>query len=142
MTRQARQVERHIQHGKAGRDIDKKGLLAITTDNGSNIIKAVELNEWLRMQCFGHRLHLAIGRCQYYLPKSGPHHVLKKRICKRISNSKFVCLLILISEYIRIFIHHILTIKSLQLDLDWASRGLFTGVAMVTGLACNGLLGI
>ena len=69
MTRQARQVERHIQHGKAGRDIDKKGLLAITTDNGSNIIKAVELNEGLRMQCFGHRLNLAIGKCLYSIIK-------------------------------------------------------------------------
>ncbi|KAJ8263828.1 hypothetical protein GJAV_G00141760 [Gymnothorax javanicus] len=33
----------------------------MTTDNGSNIVKAVELNKWLRMQCFGHRLHMAIG---------------------------------------------------------------------------------
>ncbi|ROL46911.1 Zinc finger BED domain-containing protein 1 [Anabarilius grahami] len=29
-------------------------------NTGSNIVKAVEPNEWLRMQCFGHRLHLAI----------------------------------------------------------------------------------
>lgn len=34
----------------------------ITTDNGSNVIKAVELNQWTRLQCFGHRLHLAIGK--------------------------------------------------------------------------------
>ncbi|KAJ4918319.1 hypothetical protein JOQ06_022404, partial [Pogonophryne albipinna] len=32
----------------------------ITTDNGSNVVKAVELNHWTRLQCFGHRLHLAI----------------------------------------------------------------------------------
>lgn len=37
-------------------------LVAITTDNGANIIKAVQLNNWTRLQCFGHRLHLAIGK--------------------------------------------------------------------------------
>ncbi|KAE8575740.1 hypothetical protein XENTR_v10003928 [Xenopus tropicalis] len=35
-------------------------LVAITTDNGANIIKAIELHNWTRFQCFGHRLHLAI----------------------------------------------------------------------------------
>ena len=35
--------------------------VCITTDNGSNIVKAVSLNKWKRLQCFGHRLHLAIG---------------------------------------------------------------------------------
>lgn len=41
--------------------LDPTGLVAITTDNASNVVKAVQLNGWLRMQCFGHRLHLAIG---------------------------------------------------------------------------------
>lgn len=36
--------------------------VCITTDNGANIVKATELNSWLRLQCFGHRLHLAIGK--------------------------------------------------------------------------------
>nr|XP_061801662.1 E3 SUMO-protein ligase ZBED1-like [Nerophis lumbriciformis] len=40
---------------------DKK-LMAITTDNGDNIKKAVQLNGWLGLQCFGHRLQLAIER--------------------------------------------------------------------------------
>ncbi|KAL2081911.1 hypothetical protein ACEWY4_021729 [Coilia grayii] len=35
--------------------------VAITTVNGSNIVSAVQSKQWLRMQCFGHRLHLAIG---------------------------------------------------------------------------------
>jgi len=39
-------------------DIREEDLVAITTDNGANIVKAAELNNW--MQCFGHRLHLAI----------------------------------------------------------------------------------
>ncbi|KAK1906521.1 Zinc finger BED domain containing protein 1 [Dissostichus eleginoides] len=38
------------------------GSVCITTDNGSNIVKAVSLNKWKRLQCFGHRLHLAIER--------------------------------------------------------------------------------
>ncbi|XDV25933.1 hypothetical protein PO909_029757 [Leuciscus waleckii] len=37
-------------------------LVAITTDSGANIKKAIELNNWTRLQCFGHRLHLAIER--------------------------------------------------------------------------------
>ncbi|KAL3972567.1 protein-disulfide reductase (glutathione) [Sarotherodon galilaeus] len=36
--------------------------VCITTDNGANIVKAVELSGWTRLQCFGHRLHLAIER--------------------------------------------------------------------------------
>ncbi|KAL1277315.1 hypothetical protein QQF64_023988 [Cirrhinus molitorella] len=47
--------------------LDEKGLVAITTDNGSNVIKAVELKKWQRMQCFGHRLHLAIGECNVFI---------------------------------------------------------------------------
>ncbi|KAL4005537.1 hypothetical protein ACER0C_005250 [Sarotherodon galilaeus] len=41
--------------------LNPTGLVAITTDNGANIVKAVQLNKWPRIQCFGHRLHLAIG---------------------------------------------------------------------------------
>ena len=52
-----------LQDAIANWKLEEKHPVAITTDNGSNIIKAVELNEWLRMQCFGHRLHLAIGEC-------------------------------------------------------------------------------
>lgn len=52
-----------LQEAIASWKLQEKRLVAITTDNGSNIVKAVELNEWLRMQCFGHRLHLAIGEC-------------------------------------------------------------------------------
>ncbi|RXN21005.1 zinc finger BED domain-containing 1-like protein [Labeo rohita] len=35
-------------------------LVSISTDSGSNVIKAASLNKWVRLQCFGHRLHLAI----------------------------------------------------------------------------------
>lgn len=42
--------------------LDPEKLVAVTTDNGTNVVKALQLNKWLRMQCFGHRLHLAIGK--------------------------------------------------------------------------------
>lgn len=42
--------------------LDEKRQVCMTTDNASNIKKALELNGWQRLQCFGHRLHLAIGK--------------------------------------------------------------------------------
>lgn len=38
-------------------------LVCVTTDNATNNISALELNDWTRLQCFGHRLQLAIGEC-------------------------------------------------------------------------------
>jgi len=35
-------------------------LACITTDNGSNMIAAVESLKWNSLVCFGHNLHLAI----------------------------------------------------------------------------------
>ena len=40
----------------------------ITTDSGTNMIKAAEINRWTRLQCFGHRLHLAIGELNEFMP--------------------------------------------------------------------------
>ncbi|XP_073714924.1 E3 SUMO-protein ligase ZBED1-like [Misgurnus anguillicaudatus] len=40
--------------------LNEEGQTCITTDNAANVIKATELNDWTRLQCFGHRLHLAI----------------------------------------------------------------------------------
>ena len=40
--------------------LQPSGLVAVTTDNVRKV-NAIELAEWRRMQCFGHRLHLAIG---------------------------------------------------------------------------------
>ncbi|KAJ8369457.1 hypothetical protein SKAU_G00094850 [Synaphobranchus kaupii] len=50
-----------LQDAIASWKLNERHMVAITTDNGSNVVKAVELNGWLRMQCFGHRLHFAIG---------------------------------------------------------------------------------
>ncbi|CAI5660274.1 zinc finger BED domain-containing protein 1-like [Oreochromis niloticus] len=41
-------------------DLREDRQVCITTDNGANVVRATELNNWVRLQCFGHRLHLAI----------------------------------------------------------------------------------
>lgn len=38
-----------------------ENLLCITTDNRANIVKSTSINDSTRLQCFGHRLLLAIG---------------------------------------------------------------------------------
>ncbi|XP_041093515.1 E3 SUMO-protein ligase ZBED1-like [Polyodon spathula] len=40
--------------------LSEERQICITTDSGAKFIKAVQLNAWKRLQCFGHRLHLAI----------------------------------------------------------------------------------
>ena len=42
--------------------LDSTKLVAITTDNGSNIKLACELLTWMRVSCFGHNLDLAINK--------------------------------------------------------------------------------
>ncbi len=57
----------NIAHGLrdvlASWNLKEENQVSITTDNGANVVKATELNNWVRLQCFGHRLHLAIGEC-------------------------------------------------------------------------------
>ncbi|KAK0140282.1 Zinc finger BED domain-containing protein 1 [Merluccius polli] len=43
-------------------DLPVNRQVCLTTDNGANIVKAARLNDWVRLQCFGHRLHLAIEK--------------------------------------------------------------------------------
>ncbi|XP_058602589.1 zinc finger BED domain-containing protein 4-like [Onychostoma macrolepis] len=40
--------------------LEEEKMVCITTDSGANIVKAASLNNWTRLQCFGHRLHLAV----------------------------------------------------------------------------------
>lgn len=37
-------------------------LTCMTTDSGTNIRKALKDNNWPSLQCFGHKLHNAIGK--------------------------------------------------------------------------------
>lgn len=36
-------------------DLRRSGLVAVTSDSGSNVVKALKLLDWRRMQCFGYR---------------------------------------------------------------------------------------
>ncbi len=37
--------------------------VCVTTDNATNNIRTLQLNDWTSLQCFGYHLHLAIGKC-------------------------------------------------------------------------------
>ncbi|KAK7879064.1 hypothetical protein WMY93_034154 [Mugilogobius chulae] len=41
-------------------NLENQNMTCMTTDSGANMVKALDLNQWTRLQCFGHRLHLAI----------------------------------------------------------------------------------
>ncbi len=55
-----------LREALAAWDLCEARQVAITTGNGANLVKAVELNQWTRIQCFGHRLHLAIGKLNWF----------------------------------------------------------------------------
>ncbi|KAJ4943422.1 hypothetical protein JOQ06_005923, partial [Pogonophryne albipinna] len=55
-------IAQGLQEALLSWNLPEARQVCITTDNGSNIVKAVSLNKWKRLQCFGHRLHLAIER--------------------------------------------------------------------------------
>lgn len=60
-------IAQGLQDALMSWNLNEARQVCITTDNGANIVKAVSLmNHWTRLQCFGHRLHLAIGEC--FLP--------------------------------------------------------------------------
>lgn len=42
--------------------LSEERLICMTTDSGTNIIKALKDNNWPSLQCFGHILHNAIGK--------------------------------------------------------------------------------
>ncbi|XDV18076.1 hypothetical protein PO909_023848 [Leuciscus waleckii] len=44
--------------------LDEAHLVCMTTDSGANMVRALEINKWTRLACFGHRLHNAIGMCK------------------------------------------------------------------------------
>ncbi|RXN32801.1 zinc finger BED domain-containing 1-like protein [Labeo rohita] len=61
--------------------------VSITTDNGTNIVKAVPLNNWTRLQCFGHRLHLAIENAIKDEPRISRANGLCKKLVGHFSHS-------------------------------------------------------
>lgn len=41
--------------------LSPKGLVCMTSDNGSNMIRAAHLGGWQRLSCWGHNLHNAVN---------------------------------------------------------------------------------
>ncbi|KAK0132110.1 Zinc finger BED domain-containing protein 1 [Merluccius polli] len=61
------EIARGLSEALESWGLNQDHLICVTTDNASNNILALELmNETTRLQCFGHRLHLAIasGYCK------------------------------------------------------------------------------
>lgn len=56
-------IARGLKEALASWELREDHLVCVTTDNATNNILALQLNEWTHLQCFGHRLHLAIGEC-------------------------------------------------------------------------------
>ena len=42
--------------------LDVTNQICLITDNGSNIISAARILDWLRLPCFGQNLHLAVTK--------------------------------------------------------------------------------
>lgn len=54
-------IAQGLREAMAAWGLPEDKLVCMITDNAGNITLAAELNQWTRLQCFGHRLHLAIG---------------------------------------------------------------------------------
>ncbi|KAJ4933834.1 hypothetical protein JOQ06_006643 [Pogonophryne albipinna] len=75
-------IAQGLQEALLSWNLPEARQVCITTDNGSNIVKAVSLNKWKRLQCFGHRLHLAIERS---MKDSRIDHAVG--VCKKVVSS-------------------------------------------------------
>ncbi|KAK7934198.1 hypothetical protein WMY93_005094 [Mugilogobius chulae] len=42
--------------------LKEERMACMTTDSGANVVRALTINNWQRLPCFGHRLHIAIER--------------------------------------------------------------------------------
>lgn len=49
--------------------LNEEKQVCVTTDSGANVVKALRLNDWTRLSCFGHRLHIAIGKIPLFIPQ-------------------------------------------------------------------------
>ncbi|XP_056119514.1 E3 SUMO-protein ligase ZBED1-like [Rhinichthys klamathensis goyatoka] len=56
----AENIGEALREAVAAWGLDETRQVCITTDNAANMVKAADLNKWTRLQCFGHRLHLAV----------------------------------------------------------------------------------
>ncbi len=79
--------------------------VCITTDNGTNVVKAASLNDWTRLQCFGHRLHLAIGRLKHFVHMHNINILINIYIYKPTWYYINIILIMLLYIYIYIYIY-------------------------------------
>ena len=56
------EIAQGLRDGLESWNLSEDRLVCMTTDSGTNMIKAMRLNEWPSLQCFGHKLHNAIGK--------------------------------------------------------------------------------
>ncbi|XP_061571822.1 E3 SUMO-protein ligase ZBED1-like [Cololabis saira] len=75
-------IAQGLQDALISWSLNEAHQVCITTDKGANIIKAVSLNRWTRLQCFGHRLHLAIERSM-----KDPRIDRAVAVCKKVVSS-------------------------------------------------------
>ncbi|XP_063746041.1 E3 SUMO-protein ligase ZBED1-like [Eleginops maclovinus] len=54
------EIAQGLRDGLESWNLSEDRLVCMTTDSGTNMTKALRLNEWPNLQCFGHKLHNAI----------------------------------------------------------------------------------
>ncbi|KAL3971629.1 C-C chemokine receptor type 4 [Sarotherodon galilaeus] len=64
-------------------------LVCVTTDNATNNISAMELNQWEQLQCFGHRLQLAIENALKALTPVSTKQAVERAVgvCKKVASA-------------------------------------------------------
>ncbi|KAL7868960.1 hypothetical protein SRHO_G00103440 [Serrasalmus rhombeus] len=70
-----------LREAVAAWGLDAGRQVCITTDDAANMVKAPALNKWTRLQCFGHRLHLAVENAVKNERINRATGVCKKLVC-------------------------------------------------------------
>ncbi len=43
-------------------NLEEDKQVCVTTESSANVVKAIDLYNYTRVSCFGHRLHITIGK--------------------------------------------------------------------------------
>ncbi|XP_039544447.1 E3 SUMO-protein ligase ZBED1-like isoform X2 [Pimephales promelas] len=55
-------IAQGLKDALASWSLPEDRMVCMTTDSGANVVSALRINNWQRLPCFGHRLHIAIER--------------------------------------------------------------------------------
>lgn len=55
-------IAQGLKDALASWSLPEDRMVCMTTDSGANVVSALRINNWQRLPCFGHRLHIAIGK--------------------------------------------------------------------------------